>query len=64
MMQTMTAKDIRWSALENEFDAGKFRLAVVEGQDLDGTELSTDMPRWNISNEDLADLIAYLKTLP
>ena len=64
MMQTMTAKDIRWSALQNEFDAEKFRLAVTKGQDPDGTQLNTDMPRWNIGNDDLADLITFLKTLP
>jgi hypothetical protein len=64
MMQTMTAKDIRWSALEGEFDAELFRLAVTKGQDPDGTQLSTDMPRWSIGDDDLADLIAYLKTLP
>ncbi len=64
MMQTMTAKDIRWSVLQNEFDTEKFRLAVTKGQDPDGTQLNTDMPRWNIGNEDLADLIVYLKTLP
>ena len=64
MMQTMDAPDIRWSALQEEFDAEKFRLAVTEGQDPDGTQMSTDMPRWNIGNDDLADLIAYLKTLP
>jgi cytochrome c oxidase subunit 2 len=64
MMQAMNAKDIRWSALEGEFDPEKFRLAVTKGQDPDGTQLKTDMPRWNISNDDLADLIAYLKTLP
>jgi cytochrome c oxidase subunit II len=63
MTQTMTAKDIRWSALQGEFDAEKFRLAVTKGQDPDGTQLKTDMPRWNIGNDDLADLIAYLKTL-
>jgi mono/diheme cytochrome c family protein len=64
MMQTMDAKDIRWSTLLGEFDAEKFRLAVTEGQDPDGTQLSRDMPRWNIGNDDLADLIAFLKTLP
>jgi hypothetical protein len=64
MMQTMNAKDIRWSALQNEFDAESFRLAVTKGQDPDGTVLNTDMPLWHIGNEDLADLIAYLKTLP
>ena len=64
MMQVMDAADIRWSALEGEFDPEKFRLAVVEGQDPDGTQLNTDMPRWDIGNDDLADLIDYLKTLP
>ena len=64
MMQVMDAKDIRWSVLQPEFDAEKFRLAVVKGQDPDGTQLNPDMPRWNISDDDLADLIAFLKTLP
>jgi hypothetical protein len=64
MMRVMSAKDIRWSALQKEFDAEKFRLAVTKGQDPDGTQLTTDMPRWNIGNDDLADLIVYLKTLP
>jgi hypothetical protein len=64
MMQVMDAKDIRWKVLHPEFDAEKFRLAVIKGQDPDGTQLKPDMPRWNISNDDLADLIAFLKTLP
>ena len=63
MMQKMDAKDIRWSVLGGEFDTEKFRLAVVEGKDPDGTQLKTDMPRWTIGNNDLADLITYLKTL-
>ena len=64
LMQGMDAKDIRWSALQSEFDAEKFRLAVTQGQDPNGTQLNTDMPRWKIGNDDLADVIAYLKTLP
>lgn len=64
MMQGTDVKDIRWSTLQSEFDAEKFRLAVTQGQDPDGTQLSTDMPRWSIGNDDLADLITYLKTLP
>jgi hypothetical protein len=64
MMQVMTAKDIRWSALQNEFDAEKFRLALTKGQDPDGTQLNADMPRWSIGNDDIADLFAYIKTLP
>ena len=64
MMQVMDAPDIRWSALQDEFDAEKFRLAIVKGQDPDGTQLNTDMPRWNIGDDDLADLIVFLKTRP
>jgi len=63
-MQVMDAPDIRWSVLQDEFDAEKFRLAVVKGQDPDGTQLKPDMPRWNISDDDLADLIMFLKILP
>ncbi len=50
--------------LAGEFDADKFRLAVTQRQDPDGTQLSLDMPRWSFSDDDLADMIAYLKTLP
>jgi hypothetical protein len=64
MNQVMDAKDIRWSVLQGEFDLDKFRLAVVKGQDPDGTQLKADMPRWTISDDDLGDLIVYLKTLP
>ena len=64
MMQVMDAKDIRWSTLENEFDTEKFRLAVEEGKDPDGTQLSSDMPLWKMSDSDITDLIVFLKTLP
>ena len=64
MMQVMDAKDIRWSALQDEFDVEKFRLAIVEGQDPDGTQLKADMPRWNIGDADLADLFTFLQSLP
>jgi hypothetical protein len=64
-MQTMNSPDIRWSTLKSEFDAEKFRLAVTKGQDPDGhKQLNKYMPRWKIGNDDLADLITYLKTLP
>ncbi|PKN87111.1 MAG: cytochrome C oxidase subunit II [Chloroflexi bacterium HGW-Chloroflexi-8] len=63
-MQVMTAPDIRWSAIGEEFDAKLFNLAVTKGEDPDGSQLSTDMPRWQISDEDLTDLLDYIKTLP
>jgi mono/diheme cytochrome c family protein len=46
------------------YDFETFRLAVVEGKHPDGASLSQDMPRWNIGDDDLTDLIDYLKTLP
>ncbi len=64
MMQIMDAKDIRWSVLGNEYNFKEFRLAVVNGQDPDGIQMKPDIPRWNISDEDLDDLITFLKTLP
>ena len=47
-----------------EYNLETFRLAVVKGQYPDGTSLSANMPRWNVRDEDLADLAEYLKTLP
>ena len=64
MLQEMDEKDIRWKTLEDEVDNEKFRLAVEEGKDPDGTQLSTDMTLWKMSDGDFADLISYLKTLP
>ena len=79
-MQVMDAPDIRWSALAGEQEeAGEadghehahaeyaletFGLAVVDGQHPNGVPLSSEMPRWNMSDDDLADLAAYLQSLP
>jgi cytochrome c oxidase subunit 2 len=76
-METMDAPDIRWSALEAHeeeeeghqdehegYDLETFRLAVVEGRHPDGEPLSNDMPRWSMSEQDLADLAGYLQSLP
>jgi mono/diheme cytochrome c family protein len=45
------------------YTLGDFRTAVVEGHHPDGDELSSDMPRWQMSDQDLADLFAFLKTI-
>ena len=79
-MDVMDAPDIRFDALSaeesehqgddqedehgEEYDLATFRQAVVLGQHPDGDALSRDMPRWQLSDEDLADLLEYLKTLP
>lgn len=78
-METMDAPDIRWSALSGEHheehtDTGEqqehmaynfeaFRNSVEKGKHPDGDELKEDMPRWKMSDEDLQDLMDYLKSL-
>jgi mono/diheme cytochrome c family protein len=39
------------------------RRAVIAGVGADGDELSRTMPRWQLTDEAWADLLAYLKTL-
>lgn len=76
-MQVMDAPPINYDALvemmqEEEHDASlmdeypldRFREAVVDGKHPDGDKLNRDMPRWQMSDEDLADLLSFLKTLP
>jgi len=46
------------------YSIDSFRSAVVEGKHPDGDTLNTDMPRWQISDQDLEDLLAFLKTMP
>ena len=78
-METMDAPDIRWSALSGEhhkeqmdmekhgknveYNFETFRNAVEEGKHPDGDKLKEDMPRWKMSDEDLQDLMKYLKSL-
>lgn len=75
-MDQVDAPDIRYSALLNDHDEDEdelhpdeysldtFRNAVVLGQHPDGDSLDRDMPRWDMNDEDLADLLDFLKTLP
>jgi hypothetical protein len=48
----------------SEYDLEDFRMAVVERKHPDGEYLSQDMPRWQINDQDLADLFTFLKSLP
>jgi hypothetical protein len=47
-----------------DYDLDTFRQAVVNGKHPDGENLSQDMPRWQMDDEDLADLLEYLISLP
>lgn len=52
-------------AKENmEYTIEDLRLAVTHGQRHDGSELNRYMPRWEINDGDLADVLDYLKSLP
>lgn len=74
-MQVMDAPAINYTSLleTKKQDAGSapdgftlddFRGAVMEGHDTAGESLNQNMPRWQMSDQDLADLLAFLKTLP
>jgi ABC-type branched-subunit amino acid transport system substrate-binding protein len=45
------------------FDEATVARAIIAGVDPDGNSLDAMMPRYNISDEDMADLIAYLKVI-
>jgi hypothetical protein len=49
---------------QGEYGLDAFRQAVVEGKHPDGEALSANMPRWEMSDEDLTALLEYLKLLP
>jgi hypothetical protein len=46
-----------------EYDLDTFRQAVILGQHPNGDALNRDMPRWQMSGDDLEDLFEYLKAL-
>lgn len=72
-MTVMDAPDIRYVELieemeehgggEGEYGLATFRKAVMDGQHPDGDSLKPDMPRWKMSENDLADLFAFLQSL-
>jgi len=45
------------------FDEKSLARAIVDGTDPDGNALDSTMPRYDMSDEDMADLIAYLKVI-
>lgn len=73
MMSAQTAPDIRYSHLTEDehaedeghpsYDDEFLARAIREGLNSAGETLSWPMPRWHLSDDDLNDLIEYLKTL-
>jgi len=76
MMGTAIPEDIRYGALiQGEHEKGKeemkhppytdalIKRAITKGIDPAGEPLDWTMPRWQFGDEDVADLLAYLKTL-
>lgn len=74
--QTMDAPPIYYDALNSmmmeesqstqaprEYTLDDFRIAVIDGKHPDGGTMGTDMPLWQMSDQDLADLFTFLKTI-
>jgi mono/diheme cytochrome c family protein len=73
MMGTAVPADIRYEALiTGAYEPGEqatpytdalIRRGVTQGLDADGKPLDRTMPRWQMADADVADLLAYLQAL-
>ncbi len=64
MMGRFTAPNITYRTLIKEgFNNNLIKRAITRGQDEKGGTLNQNMPRWHMSDQDLNDVIDYLKTL-
>ncbi len=70
MMWTFDAPDIRYPTLISGHHEGEepytdelIKRAIIRGLDPEGKALDPPMPVWQMSESDLNDLIAFLKTL-
>lgn len=60
----LAQKQVGDTPLPGGYTLDDFRKAVVEGETPNGNTLNPNMPRWQINDADLADLLDFLKTLP
>ena len=61
---TGVAPAVTWAALaERSYDEATLRRALTEGVDPHGREFQYYMPRWGLSDDEFAALVAYLRTL-
>ena len=69
MMQTFDVPDITWPILTGQYEdhqpytEGTVKQAITQGVDPAGNSLEYPMPRWQMSAQDLNDLVAFIKTL-
>lgn len=64
MMTSEEAPDIRYQSLKAEGMTDRdIERAIRDGIDEEGNELSPIMPRWQMNDEELQAIIAYLKSL-
>ncbi|PTD94380.1 cytochrome C oxidase subunit II [archaeon SCG-AAA382B04] len=62
MMCSKETPSITWQHLtEHGMSESDVKTVITEGVEPDGEELSSCMPRWQMSQEDLNDLVSYLK---
>jgi mono/diheme cytochrome c family protein len=60
----MRQEDLGGTPQPAGYSLAEFRQAVVGGKDAAGDSLDQVMPRWQMDDADLADLLSFLKTLP
>lgn len=48
----------------HSYTDASIKRAITQGLDAEGATLAWPMPRWDLTDQELDDLIAYLKTLP
>jgi cytochrome c oxidase subunit II len=66
MMQRFEVPNITWNHLTQEdppFTEETLKVAITQGIDQEGVALNTLMPRWKMVQQDLNDLVAFIKTL-
>jgi len=74
MMRTVEVPDIRYRTLtagghgegdekHEPYTGETIKRAITQGLEPDGAPLQWPMPRWSMSDEDLDDLLEFLKTL-
>lgn len=60
---TIAPADVRGSVLALRYDDARLRGAIASGIDAAGNPLSPVMPRYRMHDDDLSDLLAYLRRL-